>query len=427
MKYLSVASGIEAATVAWHPLGFEPVAFSEIDAFPCALLAHHYPAVPNWGSMENFKEWPDAAIDLLVGGTPCQDFSIAGLRAGISAPRGNLALVYLAIAARYRPQWLVFENVPGVRSSERGRDFGTFLALLGQLGYGWAYRSLDAQYFHLAQRRERVFVVGYLGGWRRAAAVLFESESLRWDSTPSRRAGKEIAGTVGASSSSGRSYGSNPIESNLISHPLLAKGDSSHDATLESYVTHALRAEGFDTSEDGTGGTPLIPIAFNARQDPDSWIDRAGPLDTDGTTQGIALIAFDTTQITSLKNRSDPQSGDPCHPLTSLWHPPAIAGFQHATEFLPQSSRVYSDAEAAPALQAAGKRMGNRAPQVQSAMQVRRLTPRECEVLQGFQPNYTLVPYRGKPAKDGPRYKAIGNSFPVPVLNWIGKRIQRFT
>lgn len=193
MKYGSVCSGVEAATAAWHPLGWEPQWFSEIEKFPSAVLAHHYPDVPNLGDMTEFKEWPNDPIDLLVGGTPCQSFSVAGLRKGLDDPRGNLMLTYLAIAARYQPKWLVWENVPGVLSSQRGRDFGTFLGALGKLGYGFAYRVLDAQYFGVAQRRRRVFVVGYLGDWRRAAAVLFERESLSGHPAPSREAREEVA------------------------------------------------------------------------------------------------------------------------------------------------------------------------------------------------------------------------------------------
>ncbi|CAB4187332.1 Dcm Site-specific DNA methylase [uncultured Caudovirales phage] len=196
MRYLSVCSGIEAASVAWHPLGWEPVAFSEIEKFPSAVLAHHYPGVPNWGDMTKFKEWPDATIDLLVGGTPCQSFSVAGLRKGLADPRGNLALTYLALADRYRPEWLVWENVPGVLSADNGEAFGAFLGGLGELGYGWAYRVLDAQYWGLAQRRKRVFVVASLGGWQRAAAVLFDSASLRGDSAPRREAREGIANAI---------------------------------------------------------------------------------------------------------------------------------------------------------------------------------------------------------------------------------------
>ncbi len=200
MQYGSVCSGIEAATVAWHPLGWKPQFFSEIDAAASQFLAKKYPAVPNHGDMTKFQEWPDHAIDLLVGGTPCQSFSVAGLRKGLADPRGNLMLTYLAIVDRFRPEWLVWENVPGVLSSGGGRDFGSFLGGLGQLGYGFAYRVLDAQFVRVEshpravpQRRRRVFVVGYLGDWRRAAAVLFERESLSGDSAPRRKAGKGFA------------------------------------------------------------------------------------------------------------------------------------------------------------------------------------------------------------------------------------------
>lgn len=183
MRFLSVCSGIEAASVAWNPLGWKAVAFSEIEPFPCAVLTHHYPDTPNWGDMTKFQEWPNEPIDLLCGGTPCQSFSVAGLRKGLDDPRGNLMLTFGAIAAKYRPKWLVWENVPGVLSSNGGRDFGTFLGMLGQLGYGFAYRIHNAEYFGVPQRRRRVFVIGCLGDWRSAAAVLFEQESFKGDSS----------------------------------------------------------------------------------------------------------------------------------------------------------------------------------------------------------------------------------------------------
>lgn len=188
MNYLSVCSGIEAATCAWHDLGWNPVGFSEIEKFPSEVLKHHYPHVPNLGDMTKFKEWNFGTnVDVFVGGTPCQSFSVAGLRKGLDDPRGNLMLTYLAIANRFRPKWLVWENVPGVLSSNDGKDFGTFLGGLGELGYGFAYRVLDAQYFGVAQRRRRVFVIGHLGDWRPAAAVLFERDSLQRNSPPSRQ------------------------------------------------------------------------------------------------------------------------------------------------------------------------------------------------------------------------------------------------
>lgn len=164
MKYLSVCSGIEAATVAWHGLGWKAAAYSEIEPFPSAVLAHHYPDVPNVGDMTKFKEWniEPGTIDLLVGGTPCQSFSVAGLRKGLDDPRGNLMLTYLAIARQYRPRWLVWENVAGVLSSNGGLDFASLLRGMGECGYGFAYRILDAQFFGVPQRRRRVFLVGYL-------------------------------------------------------------------------------------------------------------------------------------------------------------------------------------------------------------------------------------------------------------------------
>lgn len=374
-------------------------AFAEVDAFPSAVLAHHYPHVPNLGDMTKFEDWPDADVDVLVGGTPCQSFSVAGLRKGLGDPRGNLMLTFGAIAHRYRPQWLVWENVPGVLSSNGGRDFGTFLGMLGELGYGFAYRVLDAQYFGVAQRRRRVFVVGCAGNWRRAAAVLFERHSLQRNPAPRREARESAAGTIagGARKSGGYSTDDIPV---IIAQAMSAKwskgtagpaGDEHHNLIPVPEVTHALRGEGFDGSEDGTGrGTPLVPVPF------------------------------DTTQITSAKNYSHPQSGDPCHPLAAGSHAPAIcfSAKDHGADAL---------RDLAPTLRAGGH-AGSHAnagvmPAIQLGTRVRRLTPRECERLQGFPDDYTAVLVRGRPAADGPRYKALGNSMAVPVMAWIGRRI----
>jgi DNA (cytosine-5)-methyltransferase 1 len=234
-RYLSVCSGIEAASVAWSPLGWKPWAFSEIDKFPSAVLAHHYPHTPNLGDMTAYKDWPDASLDVLCGGTPCQSFSNAGLRAGLDDPRGQLMLTFGAIAAKYRPRWLVWENVPGVLSSNGGRDFGSFLGLLGFLGYGFAYRVLDAQFVRVdghgravPQRRNRVFVVGCLGDWRSAAAVLLERESLRGDPAPRRQAGARVAATLtrGAESSGKGGYAGRRQEDdvNIVAGALAGTG-----------------------------------------------------------------------------------------------------------------------------------------------------------------------------------------------------------
>jgi DNA-cytosine methyltransferase len=179
MKYLSLCSGIEAASVAWNHLGWEPVAFSEIDKFPSEVLKYHYPHVPNLGDMTKYKEWNIGTVDLIVGGTPCQSFSVAGFREGLRDPRGNLMLTYVAILNKFKPKWFIWENVQGVLSSNGGRDFGSFVWAMGKLGYGFAYRVLDARYFGVPQSRKRVFVVGCLGNWRGAAQVLFEPNCIK--------------------------------------------------------------------------------------------------------------------------------------------------------------------------------------------------------------------------------------------------------
>ena len=360
MKYLSVCSGIEAATCAWHPLGFEAVAFSEIEPFPCSVLAHHYPGVPNWGDMTRYQEWPDANVNVIVGGTPCQSFSVAGLRAGMDDPRGRLTRIFLAIAGRYRPSWVVWENVPGVLSSNGGRDFGAFLGALGELGYGFAYRILDAQYFGVPQRRRRVFVVGYLGDWRRAASVLFECASLRGDSPPRREAGENATAKALRCATGGidREDGHT-----LIAHAVACHAAKGGDPTTDNYVA----------------------IAFNGRMDPVSG-DVPGALDTDPQTQCVAL-AF-----------TQNQAGD------------VLTGNRFAS--------MGTNCNAS----------GRNTPKVLSDRAVvRRLTPRECERLQGFPDDYTLVPYRKKPACDSPRYRAIGNSMAVPVMRWIGQRISAWS
>ncbi len=227
MRYLSVCSGIEAASVAWHHLGWTPVGFSEIEPFPAAVLKHRFPHVPNYGDMTKFEEWPiePGTIDLLVGGTPCQSFSVAGLRKGLEDPRGNLMLTYLAIAARLKPRWVVWENVPGVLSSNGGRDFGTFLSALGQLGYGWCYRCLDAQYVRVGrwpravpQRRRRVFVVGCLGDGAAAAEVLALREGLQRHLEASGKARKGAAADAEGGSRGGCWWAGSDCAGTLTKH-----------------------------------------------------------------------------------------------------------------------------------------------------------------------------------------------------------------
>lgn len=395
--------------MAWEGLGWEACGFSEIEPFPSAVLGHHYPGVLNLGDLTQYHDWPTTLRpDLIVGGTPCQSFSVAGLRQGLADPRGNLTLVFLGLLKRERPRWVVWENVPGVLSDQSGA-FGAFLGGLGELGYGFAYRVLDAQYYGVAQRRRRVFVVGYLGDWRRAAAVLFEPESLRGDPAPGRGAGQKPAPCLSARTKGGGGLGT----------------DFECDGGLIPETAHTLRGEGFDASEDGTGrGTPLV-AAFSgrARGDDGRGYDRAPQVFENGVVGALDTmkphcVAFDTTQVTSKANYSNPKEGDPCHPLASGAHPPAVAFNMHKSGNEGSSMGVAQ--ERTDCLRAFEK---SPFAVMHGAAAVRRLTPVECERLQGFPDGYTQVPVRGKPAADGPRYKALGNSMAVPVMRWIGERI----
>ena len=385
IRYLSVCSGIEAATVAWHSLGWNPIAFSDIEPFPSAVLAHHYPHVPNLGDMTQFEEWNLEPIDLLVGGTPCQSFSVAGLRKGLADPRGNLMLTYLAIAQRHRPRWLVWENVPGVLSSNRGRDFGTFLGALGELGYGFAYRVLDAQWFGVAQRRRRVFVVGYLGDWRRAAEVLFESESVRRDTPPRREKGKDVAGTIAARFGISRNN-----HEECVAQTLLA------------------RRGGFDLESETPVVAPTLQANDGAKWGSNQWIDEGKAI-----VQPIGFGAQMSVPQTDVDLMQTLQAKNPM----AVAQPVAFAQNQLGEVRVGKVTNT---------LNTNSNASGRNTPMVAQTMQVRRLTPIECERLQGFPDNYTNIPWRKKPeSPDGPRYKALGNSMAVPVMRWIGERINR--
>ena len=416
LTYGSVCSGIEAATVAWEPLGWKPAWFAEIEPFPSAVLKHRWPSTPNLGDFTKIGA-EHGPVDLLVGGTPCQSFSVAGKRAGLDDPRGNLTLEYLALARRLRPRWVVWENVPGVLSDDGGRTFGTILRLLGECGYGWAYRILDAQFAGVPQRRRRVFVIGHLGDWRAAAAVLFERHSLQGHPAPRREAGEGAAGTLGGGAGSrgwasdtermtfipevgatlngagNRTGGDRPPgtqvdTAGVLIARLLTGHQQRQDATTETWNAIAIRtaqtsSNGHGIGEDGQaytldGAKGQAVLASTLRGD---GFDAS----EDGTGRGTPLIAIQNTMIGREKGG----------PEGSGWRDDG-AGFTQDTKG-PQA--------------------------IAQGMTVRRLTPRECERLQGFPDDYTLVPYRGKPAADGPRYKAIGNSMAVPVMRWIGERI----
>jgi DNA (cytosine-5)-methyltransferase 1 len=388
MKFLSVCSGIEAASVAWNPLGWEAEAFSEIEPFPCQVLKHHYPHVPNLGDMTKFKEWNLGSIDLFCGGTPCQSFSVAGLRKGLDDPRGNLMLTYLAIADKFRPRWLVWENVPGVLSSNGGRDFGAFLGGLGQLGYGFAYRVLDAQYFGVAQRRKRVFVVGYLGDWRAAAAVLFERDSLRGNSAPSRKKGQDTSFCLTRGSS--QRY-------DAESETMIPVGVPDVMATLLS-STAGISRTGNSTTEHET----YIPMAIP--------IDSMNHLGRNNEKHSMGDFVEGAPSYTLTKQHSHAVAQSIALAENTIGRKPENGG---NGDGFTEGGPMYT-------LNATGVHG------VAQKLAVRRLTVVECERLQGFPDHYTDIKPKGKPTPDGPRYKALGNSWAVPVVRWIGERIMQY-
>ena len=529
MRFGSVCSGIEAASVAWNPLGWEAAWLAEIEPFPSAVLKHHYPEVPNLGDMtllpKRILDGEVEAPDLFCGGTPCQAFSVAGLRKSLDDARGNLSLTFCEIAnaidhvrrARGESPAIVFwENVPGVLST-KDNAFGCFISALAGCDTaieplaetGWtdagvvagpqrtvAWRILDAQFFGLAQRRRRVFVVASAREGFDPATVLLEFDGVRRDTAPSREAGQRVAPTVTNGPPFSRT-GNDRVEAEAMVWPadvastlnahfgdkqgledqhalgggrcssppevamcLNAGGMKRQDSESETLiptigggfdVTHSLRGEGFDASEDGTGrGTPLVPVAFGVGEQPDlghclrsgaskadkhesttyvaqpiAWdeelnpsVNQAGTLlrgGAGGRHDGVAVpVAFHPTQ--------DPiNSVDVCHAIgTGNGQVCATAAVAVDT----YNHTVTGDYTGSLTTTGGPPLSG---PGVLQAMQVRRLTPEECEALQGFPRLYTAIPWRNKPSSDcpdGPRYKALGNSWAVPVVRWIGKRIQ---
>ena len=380
MKYGSVCSGVEAATVAWHDLGWEPQFFSEFDEFPSAVLKNHYPDVPNYGDMTKYKDWNlnDKSIDLLVGGTPCQSFSISGLRKGLHDDRGNLMLEYLRMADELKPKWIVWENVVGVLSSNKGRDFGTFLTALGEIGYGFAYRVLDAQYFGVPQRRRRVFVVGCLGDWRSAGKVLFKPDCLSGDPPPSRAQGERIAPTVTTGPPFSRT-GNERVEAEaLVTYRKVSHGEYTKDQAASTMM-----------ARDYKDATDLITFSpQNSASNGLSISEHTVP--TLQTKKQSAVVIDRAAFNQGVNAKYDP---------------------------------LIKEQETMPTLVARGPHAIQ-----QRDMKVRRLTPRECERLQGFPDDWTRIQWKGKKPEecpDGHRYKAMGNSMAVPVMRWIGQQIKQ--
>lgn len=454
VTYGSVCSGIEAATVAWHPLGMRAAWYAEIEAFPSAVLAHRYPETANLGDMTRLAALVLAgkieAPDVLVGGTPCQAFSVAGMREGLADPRGALTIKYVELAdaidhvriQRGQPESVaVWENVPGVLS-DKGNAFGCFLgALVGESeelqppGKRWAdagcvygprravaWRILDAQYFGLAQRRRRVFVVASTRSDFDPASVLFEREGLRRDHPPRRGETPDVAGTLTGGARKHGGYSTDDLP--CVAAPLTTNQYGDHESRESllvfgggancqaTDVSTALSAHPGGTRMDAETETFVV----HGTQDPDVTQGLAHAL---GRNQGQenAVLAF------SCKDHGA-DAGHIAPTLRAMGH-----GDSHANAGGQVAVCVTGDIAhtlKAEGFDASEDGTGRGQPMVPGESGVRRLTPRECERLQGFPDDHTLIPWRGRPAAecpDGPRYKAIGNSKAVPVVRWIGRRL----
>ncbi len=418
IRYLSVCSGMEAASVAWHPLGWTPVGFSEIEPFPCAILKHRFPNVPNYGSLTEYQSWPlePGAIDLLVGGTPCQSFSVAGLRKGLADPRGNLALTFLGLADKLKPRWVLWENVPGCLSSgqPKGSDFGCFVQGLVELGYGFAYRVLDAQHFGVPQRRRRVFVVACLGDWRAPAEVLSLREGLRGYIASGGKKRKGAAADAGSSVEASGEGVAVPFRKSKR-----AASTTDNETWVPADVTNTLN--NFDLGDTRTTHAVVNSVAptvtssgppysrtGNERVEAEALAITFQP----GNLRREAGAEPSTTTTTTLKASAGDQTPHVCYPLKD---PNDIACAEDRRQ-----NGIGNDGDPAFTLRTAVT------PGVMTDMAVRRLTPVETERLQGFPDNWSRIPWKGKPeteCPDGPRYKAAGNSMAVPVMAFIGRRI----
>lgn len=356
IRYISLFSGIEAASVAWSTLGWKPLYFCEIDAFPSAVLAAHYPDIPNLGDITKVN-WKNVrkkhgTVDVVVGGSPCQSFSIAGNRTGLDGASG-LMWEYVRAVRELRPKWFVWENVPGALTSTGGQDYRCLLNAMAQLGYGMAWRVLDAQFFGVPQRRERVFLVGCAGDPTSAAEVLFERESLSWDFVTGRKKRAELTASLGASTAN----------------------------------TSAIRMREGHTGSGDRG--PLVS-------------DELSLTPATSNDQVVFALSGALSAQPGMKQTTY---------ITDLWCVSDTAANSAIDENLSGTLQAHISK---------GGAFVNKPC-------IRKLTPRECERLQGFPDDWTLIPYRGKPVEecpDAPRYKALGNSMAVPVMRWIGERIE---
>lgn len=451
-RYVSIFSGVEAASLAWEPLGWEPVVFSEIEPFPCAVLAERWPDVPNLGDITkiDWKEEIDGAIDLVVGGSPCQSFSVAGKREGLKGASG-LMFEYIRCVQELRPRWFLWENVPGALTSEDGGAFGQLLSEMDELGYSLAWRVLDAQFFGVAQRRRRLFLVGHLGA-ESPAEVLFEPDCLSGNPQSSREKRKELASRAGRRAAcAGFKYSAAP-RANTIGYA----EEQANTLTADWHAPAVFPLPNTALSQFG------IEIAgcLTARGDSSPCADRGQNIVCMTGTQAHCHISDEIAGCLTahmgkddapvVVNGSDLQTyvcetahsgsnglgvdtvGDPAFTLLAN-HPHMVAAGGGSNPIAMEDLNAHTAIcrNICPTLKCGGdgamlvSEIGDK-PAGVNPMLVRRLTPLECERLQGFPDGHTLIAWKGKPAEecpDGPRYKAIGNSMAVPVMRWIGRRI----
>lgn len=451
MKGGTLFSGIGAPELAAPEIDWRWCA--EIDPFAATVLKTRFPHLKNLGDVGSIDSGAIEPVDLVVFGSPCQSFSVAGRRRGLDDPRGDLALVALALIGKLRPRWVVFENVPGLLSQNDGRDFGTIIGALGECGFGFAYRVLDAQFAGVPQRRRRVFAIGCLGDWRSAAAVLFEPESLRGDPAPRREAGQRVARPIASCVERSSGYRNDAdTADNLIAHAVRSTDGGVYHEDRDNIVADPISANEARTwSHEGRNNFRMRNVVFGgARTSGD--LEVATTMNAHGGSHGRLDFESETFVVQNA-TRGKSQNGlgisteDVAYTLDNA--------SQHAVAFQEAQSGV-RDAETYATIDAnMGSRRQNgvlsvalrgragggtaelgddvglavRASQGGGdkahvlGLQVRRLTPKECERLQGFPDDFTLVRYRGKPAADGPRYRAIGNAMCVPVVRWILERI----
>ena len=396
--FFSCFSGIEAASVAWKDLGWHCAGLSEIDPFANAVLAHHYPQTKNYGSITEFKSWgiEPGSIDLLIGGSPCQAFSRAGLQQGLADPRGQLSLCFLAAVNHWKPRWVIWENVPGVLGSNNGRDFATFLFALQQCGYGFAYRILDAKGTGrpepIPQRRRRVFLVAAADGWQKPAKILFEPESLSWN--PDQGAPERVTAA--------KTFGTGFDEASRAGRIHFRKSRRAQSATdfetwTESGHTNTLNL--FDLGDTRTT----------------SAIVESEAVLYENHAQDSRVKECKTVSPTICAKFGTGGGNTPLVREVITFQPGNLVRRAGAN---PSNSFVTT-------LKASS---GDQTPHIAEIHCVRRLHPIEAERLQGFPDNHTQIPWKGKPADkcpEAPRFKCVGNSMAVPVIRLLGERIAK--